>query len=446
MPGALVQSCNKAARRLDDARSVRIISHNDADGLTAAGIMCHAMHRSDTLFHTTIVKSLDRNVVDRVNESASCYDVTVFCDMGSGNPELIGAIENDCIIIDHHKPVDGNTCIHVNPHLAGIDGAFELSASGTAYFVARELAKVAGDSDGNIDLAGLAITGAIGDMQKIVGADRKGTNSQILEEALSHSVIGSQKGMKMGSGNIKELFMCSIDPLLDISGSEPHIDAFLAQLDISGDVSALDDEHYSRLATAVMLKLLKSAEGDVIDSCFGDVYTLNYEVVKNVYDLMWMLTACGKMDMPAVGLSLCLRDSSLVSKVERIAFKYKSKIVSEIIDARAKVAHNDYIRYVILDNSDATGHIASTLIRYQYPDKPFLTLNRKDGVVRVSARGTVQLIQAGLDLSVVLSGAADSVGGSGGGHNIASGASVPIGREMEFLESASGIVKVQMGL
>src|SRR5665648_1014641 len=100
MPGALVQSCNKAACRLNDARSVRIISHNDADGLTAAGIMCHAMYRTGTLFHTTIVKNLDKGVIDLVNESASNYDVTIFCDMGSGNPELIGAVKNDCIIID----------------------------------------------------------------------------------------------------------------------------------------------------------------------------------------------------------------------------------------------------------------------------------------------------------------------------------------------------------
>ncbi len=466
MPGALVQSCNKAACRLNDARSVRIISHNDADGLTAAGIMCHAMYRTGTLFHTTIVKSLDKSVIDLVNESASNYDVTVFCDMGSGNPELIGAVKNDCIIIDHHRPVDGHTCIHVNPHLVGIDGALELSASGTAYFVAREIAKVEGGGEGgdngndgddsnaehisdiksNIDLAGLAITGAIGDMQKIVVSNTRGTNSQIFEEALSHSIIKSHKGMKMGSGDIKDLFMCSIDPFLDISGNESHIDEFLADLGISGNVDDLDDEQYSRLATAVMLKLLKKGGLEVLDSCFGDVFTLNHEVVKNVHDLMWMLTACGKFDMPAIGLSLCMRDNSSVSKARGIASKYRKQIVSEVMDARDQVTHDDYMRYVILDNSDATGHIASTLIRYYYPDKPFMTLNRKDGSIRISARGTPQLIDAGLDLSLVLSEAGKSVGGGGGGHNIASGAGIPLDTESDFLKKASEIVKAQMGL
>lgn len=462
MPGALVQSCNKAACRLNDARSVRIISHNDADGLTAAGIMCHAMYRTGTLFHTTIVKNLDKGVIDFVNESAFNYDVTVFCDMGSGNPELIGAVKNDCIIIDHHRPVDGHTCIHVNPHLVGIDGALELSASGTAYFVAREIAKVTGDGEGNtnnndndnsndnyksnIDLAGLAITGAIGDMQKVVASNKRGTNSQIFEEALSHSIIRSHKGMKMGSGDIKELFMCSIDPFLDISGNESKINAFLADLGVSGNIEDLDDEQYSRLATAVMLKLLKKGGLDVLDSCFGDVFILNHEVVKNVHDLMWMLTACGKFDMPAIGLSLCMRDNSSVSKARGIASKYRNQIVSEVMGARDKVAHDEYIRYVILDNSDATGHIASTLIRYYYPDKPFMTLNRKDGSIRISARGTSQLIDAGLDLSLVLSEAGKSVGGGGGGHNIASGAGIPLDTESDFLKKASEIVKAQMGL
>jgi len=394
--------------------------------------------------------------------------------MGSGNPELIGAVKNDCIIIDHHRPVDGHTCIHVNPHLVGIDGALELSASGTAYFVAREIAKVAGygksndlDSDNdkangkandnsyykynanyksNIDLAGLAITGAIGDMQKVVASDKRGTNSQIFEEALSHSIIDSHKGMKMGSGDIKELFMCSIEPFLDISGNESQIDAFLTDLGVSGNIEDLDDEQYSRLATAVMLKLLKKGGLDVLDSCFGDVFTLNNEVVKNVHDLMWMLTACGKFDMPAIGLSLCMRDNSSVSKARGIASKYRKQIVSEVLNARDKVAHDEYIRYVILDNSDATGHIASTLIRYYYPDKPFMTLNRKDGSIRISARGMTQLIDAGLDLSVVLSEAGKSVGGGGGGHNIASGAGIPLDTESDFLKKASEIVKAQLGL
>ena len=116
------------------------------------------------------------------------------------------------------------------------------------------------------------------------------------------------------------------------------------------------------------------------------------------------------------------------------------------MNARNQVAHDAYLRYVILDNSDATGHIASTLIRYYYPDKPFITLNRKDGSVRISARGTPQLIKAGLDLSLVLGEASKSVGGGGGGHNIASGAGIPLDTESDFLRKASEIIRAQMGL
>ncbi len=64
---------------------------------------------------------------------------------------------------------------------------------------------------------------------------------------------------------------------------------------------------------------------------------------------------------------------------------------------------------------------------------PLITLNHKDDMVKISARGNKLLISQGLDLSVALRKAAESVGGVGGGHTIASGASIPPGTEEKFL-------------
>jgi RecJ-like exonuclease len=49
-----------------------------------------------------------------------------------------------------------------------------------------------------------------------------------------------------------------------------------------------------------------------------------------------------------------------------------------------------------------------------------------------------------LDLGFVCRTAAQSVGGTGGGHTIASGATIPKGKEKVFIEKADKIVGEQM--
>ncbi|MFW5987762.1 MAG: DHH family phosphoesterase, partial [Methanohalophilus sp.] len=129
-----------ASEKISEYSRVRLISHNDADGITAAAVMCHALLREDIVFHASIVSRLDENVVETVNNSTDNDDLVLFCDMGSGQPELIEKVKNDTIIIDHHAPVGETTAyVMVNPHLADIDGAYYMGASTTAYVVATEM-------------------------------------------------------------------------------------------------------------------------------------------------------------------------------------------------------------------------------------------------------------------------------------------------------------------
>jgi RecJ-like exonuclease len=65
--------------------------------------------------------------------------------------------------------------------------------------------------------------------------------------------------------------------------------------------------------------------------------------------------------------------------------------------------------------------------------------------VKVSSRGTPALTRRGLDLSVVMREASQAVGGDGGGHNVAAGATVPKGTEEEFVALADELVGEQLG-
>jgi RecJ-like exonuclease len=67
--------------------------------------------------------------------------------------------------------------------------------------------------------------------------------------------------------------------------------------------------------------------------------------------------------------------------------------------------------------------------------KPILALSLEaPGMVKLSTRGTRKLVDEGLNLSKILSECCAAVGGVGGGHNIAAGATIPEGKLDVFLK------------
>jgi RecJ-like exonuclease len=64
--------------------------------------------------------------------------------------------------------------------------------------------------------------------------------------------------------------------------------------------------------------------------------------------------------------------------------------------------------------------------------------------IKVSARATRELVLKGLDLSVAVRIASVKVGGSGGGHRIAAGATIPLGKESEFLDAIEALISSQL--
>ena len=68
----------------------------------------------------------------------------------------------------------------------------------------------------------------------------------------------------------------------------------------------------------------------------------------------------------------------------------------------------------------------------------------EEGMVKVSGRGNRALVDRGLDLSAVVNKVGKELGGIGGGHNIAAGATIPAGKENEFLRAAEAMIKEQL--
>lgn len=421
----LEKLAKSAAGSLLQCESVRVISHNDADGITSAGLICSALKRAEIPFQATLVSRLDASVVDSIEPPV------VFCDMGSGKPHLISRIDGEVFVFDHHTPVGTLDCFHVNPHLVGVDGAFELSASGTVYTVVREMGS-------NVDLAGLALVGALGDRQMMIGANRT-----ILEEAANAGIVEIKPGLKVDDGPLDSVLATALDPLLDFSGDPEKTRGFLEELGISGDLPRIRGKDLSRLSTALVLKVLLQGSF-AADSVVGETIRLKKEVVENAFEFMWILNSCGKMEETGLALTLCMRDTAFLPQCRKINHDYKARTLSEVRLVEGRLQETDNIRYVLLDDMDAAGVVSGLCVRYLYADKPMIVLNRVEDMIKISARGNRLLVFCGLDLSVALKEGAQKVGGNGGGHSVASGASIPLGTEEEFINHVDLVVGQQL--
>ncbi len=402
---------------------IRIFSHYDTDGIASAVIMVRALLRKNIPFHLSFLKRLDREVVGTIDADEG--DLVVFLDMGSGHGEVLKEIEGDVLVIDHHYPRDNPKCVHVNPYLGGIDGAIELSSAGTTYLLARMM----GD---NLDLSSFAIIGALGDKQKM-----SGVNKIILDEAESTGYVRKGEGIPLYSMKVKEALELSTEPYLGFYGNEEELDAFLSRIGVDGEksVDELDTDERRRLSNGIVLRILKrnSFEG-VVDELMTRNFVLPGEVIQNATMLADVINSCGRMGLYGVAVGLSLGDRKYCKKGIDVFRSFQIKLLEKIRECEDKVVEGQNIRYLILNNSYTTGPLATVLSRYMFSDRPFLVVNVKKNIVKSSVRGNLKLVEKGLDLGLVMKEAGESVGGTGGGHNVAAAATFEPGRELEFVK------------
>ncbi len=194
-------------KTLDPDIRIRIISHHDADGLTAAGLMARAFIRLKLRFHISIIRALDDDFINQLTVEKN-WDVLIFTDLGSSKLESLAKISKDrpVIILDHHEIVSQSTppgLTFFNPHLYGIDGSSELSGAGTAYFICSTLDPK--NKDGSI----YAIIGALG--------DRQDSGKQGAFEGINNQIVQAAKDLSLLSDNVDfSVFGSQTRPLLRV--------------------------------------------------------------------------------------------------------------------------------------------------------------------------------------------------------------------------------------
>ncbi|UCD91744.1 MAG: DHH family phosphoesterase [Methanobacteriota archaeon] len=204
-----------------------------------------------------------------------------------------------------------------------------------------------------------------------------------------------------------------------------------------------------------MDRLIMASGADHADRLVGEIYLFPREEegteLHEAKEFATLLNACGRYEKANIGFELCKGDREEALDAAHILLKgHRGALVDSLRVAKdAGVVRMDYIQFFhggskILDS--VIGITAGMLMGSGEIDSDmplFAFANSEDGV-KVSARGTRELVAKGLDLSTVMSVICEELGGVGGGHNVAAGATIPHGKEEELLEMADKIVGDQM--
>ena len=436
------EACNLLRRHLKQDHVVRIISHNDADGISAAGVMCNAITKENGKFHVTIVPRLKDEVLSKFFKEK--YKLFVFCDMGSANLKGISRLKGDVIIADHHQTNPETTVpdniIHVNPHLYGLDGTKDVSGSGVSYLTVRPMDYK--------NLAGLALVGAFGDMQYRNGFS--GVNKMILDDGIESNNIEVRDDLKIAYKTHEPLYKAlshTINPAIKgISGDEEGSVTFLEKIGISYKIKFTELGNDEK-------DILKEELVKINPEIFSSVYSIPTEIpeLRNLEDYSNILDGCGKNKKQGIGLSICIgdRDKS-IKEAQDLVKSYSDDLVHGIewINKEGSVVQ-DKIQYIYTEEKRKKriiGTLSSIGLDLEIldPEKPVLAMSRMDNIIKVSGRTTSEMTEKGVNLGYALENASKSFNGSGGGHNIAAGAVIPY-REMDnFLNLVDEIIRIQL--
>ncbi|WP_323172752.1 DHH family phosphoesterase [Natrialba sp. PRR66] len=355
----------------------------------------------------------------------------------------------------------------------------------------------------NRDLAALAVVGAVGDMQA-AGGELYGANERIVAEGVDAGVIETSTDLALYGKQTRplpKLLEYATDVRIPgISGSERGALSFLDDLDLelkrtgggdntgtstSTSTSTSDgnwrrwaelsgDEKQTVASALVKRAVSRGVPASKIDQLVGTAYVLSEEPVgtelRDASEFSTLLNATARYDRADVGLGVCLGDRDEALDRARTLLRDHRRNLSNGIELVTEegVTHADNVQWFHAEDrirETIVGIVAGMamgnagisrskpIIAFadkrdeagsDAPDKNDSEKHEQTQDVKVSARATHSLTRQGLDLSAVMSQAARAVGGDGGGHNVAAGATVPKGEERAFVDRADELVGDQL--
>lgn len=441
--------------RLSGDLRIKINTHTDPDGISAACILSKCLNYYDIPFHVSFGSPPETEDLEKLERQN--YDLFIFLDQGSGQFQIIEEYllnsDEEVLIFDHHpgKITDNSNLSYLNPHEFGLEGARDVSASGVVYSVIEKI-------DERFEcLSELALIGALGDRQE-TSSGFVGINQKIFDKAMERGFLSIKKGLKL-DGRSMQIVDClshSIRPfLLGLSGEENSSRSLIKELDLDPEntLDDLESDEESSLREGILESVENDLTKDFRRSLWGNIYVSELNQIvgpQNFHEYVTILDACEKLGQIGVGFSAMMGDSESRDKALGNLRKYQKNMIETIdwiTSEEEMIKTTSQMRYIDFGDklkSKMAGEVLSVAIESGLvgTDLPVFGLARSDeDTLKISVRAPPEYAESGADLGEVMEKVSKQLGGSGGGHSVAAAARLPIERKDEFLTKVAQVLE-----
>ncbi|HME54025.1 MAG TPA: DHH family phosphoesterase [Candidatus Lokiarchaeia archaeon] len=463
---------------------VFIITHHDADGISAGSIMTSALKRQQIPFQARVVKQISSKYIGDITGTfrgetaencltgpdSECPDkFFVFTDFGSGQLDFLAKSvdRSRVLILDHHEieEVKDETVLsgmlHVNPWLFGINGSMEISGAGVAYLFAKAM------NPDNKDLAPLAIMGALGDMQdKGDKTSLTGLNRVVVEDAKNMGLISESLDLKVFGRYSRPIHLAlsfTMDPFLPgLSGDETACANFVQRLQIpvkhpgtekSRTIADMTPDEKSKFVSALIeWSMQHGMAAATIKGLVGNIYVLENEDpstnLKDLREFASMLNSCGRQGYGGIGIAIAMGDrGEIFAEGQHVIGEYRKKISNYMdwIHTTNAIKKRDNLQVLegaaYIDDA-MIGTLVSMLLnsRSVGTDSPVVGwafIKDDPDAVKISARAVQSLVDRGLNLGTAIRDVLKelNIDSPGGGHAPAAGVEIPKAKLDKFLRA-----------
>ena len=390
LPLGMQEKYVEAEKLIKEAGSIQVYSHIDCDGMSAGAIISTILDREEKEHDIDFVN------LDKLEDLEINHDLTIFSDLGSGQPVDKNAKDNSKIIIlDHHPPLRDldykdsvpYTYLEINPMHYGIDGSDNVSGGGLSYFLAKQF--------GYTDLSWIGVLSAVGDMQNSRTGKLEGLNRIILQDSVDTGYVSYNSDLSLYGRETRPLFVALSyfsDVNLPITNNRNEAIAVLDELGIPRKVGDrfrtlcdLDNMEKGKLFSELVRMMSMEVPERYIQyipklvaaDSYDFLYEENHTFLRDASEFSTAMNACGRNKEYSVACEILKGNrTDALDALEVISKEHKMNLRKSIeqITKKNSIVEMENLQY--FDGSgiktEIVGTIAGMILSYGNWQKPMI--------------------------------------------------------------------------
>ena len=320
LPPEMKEKYEKAKELIENSEDIKIYSHTDCDGISSGAILSSILDRLGKRYEIEIVN------LDVLENVPIEHELTIFSDLGSGQPvDKFANEDSKILILDHHPPLREidycdtvpYTYLEINPMFYNIDGSGEICGGGLCYLLAKEF--------GFRDLSWIGILAAIGDIQNGKTGRLEGLNRTILSDAKEEGLVNViENDLSLYGRQTRPLFVAlsyfsdvelpitnnqnealGLLKKLNINTRNPENDMSIRACDLSEhDKNSLIKELVMMISRQIPPRYTLHTPKLVMGESYEFINEEKYTFLRDASEFSTAMNACVRNDRPEVALKL----------------------------------------------------------------------------------------------------------------------------------------------